>query len=470
MSAEAHELVILGGGPCGLGAALRAQEKGLDWLLLEKEGRFGGLASSFRDAAGFTWDIGGHVLFSHYDTFDRFMEAALGRDGWLYHVRESWVRLRGRFVPYPFQNNLHRLDPEARWECVEGLLRVWLQRNGQRPAERPADFYEWMRITFGEGVTRHFMLPYNRKVWTVHPREMDYGWIGERVAVPDLFRVLRSVCTGQDDVSWGPNNRFRFPRVGGTGAIWEALGKQLDRGRVRLQEAVVRVDPDRRELETAAGRAVRYQVLLSTIPLDRLAGMTGRSPWMTAAGHLRHSAVLVVGIGLRGPVPDGLATKCWMYFPEEQVPFYRVTVFSNYSPANVPAPGEFWSLMTEVACQSGSRPEARRVAEEVVAALEREGLIPDRSAIVSVADRYAEYAYPIPIRGRDGVVDPLLRELEGQGIFSRGRFGAWKYEVGNMDHCFAQGYECVERIVAGGGADREPTLHRPDWVNSRRNK
>ncbi len=32
-------------------------------------------------------------------------------------------------------------------------------------------------------------------------------------------------------------------------------------------------------------------------------------------------------------VPDDLATKCWMYFPEDNAPFYRATVFSNYSPA-----------------------------------------------------------------------------------------------------------------------------------------
>ena len=44
----------------------------------------------------------------------------LGTDGWLYHDRESWVWIAGRFVPYPFQLNLHRLP-------------VWLfnERKGQ---------------------------------------------------------------------------------------------------------------------------------------------------------------------------------------------------------------------------------------------------------------------------------------------------------------------------------------------------
>ena len=43
------------------------------------------------------------------------------------------------------------------------------------------------------------------------------------------------------------------------------------------------------------------------------------------------------------PVPEDLAEKNWMYFPEPDSPFYRVTVFSNYSPANVPDPARTWA-------------------------------------------------------------------------------------------------------------------------------
>ena len=72
----------------------------------------GGLASSVIDAQGFTWDLGGHVLFSHYEYFDEVMERALG-DAWVEHVREAWVWMRDRWIPYPFQNNIWRL-PERR--------------------------------------------------------------------------------------------------------------------------------------------------------------------------------------------------------------------------------------------------------------------------------------------------------------------------------------------------------------------
>ncbi|MCO6401819.1 MAG: NAD(P)-binding protein, partial [Verrucomicrobia bacterium] len=217
------EYLIIGGGPTGLGAAARLQEKELDWSLLEAEPFFGGLAHSFKDEEGFTWDCGGHVQFSHYDTFDRYMDLALGADGWYTHERESWVWIKKRFVPYPFQNNLHRLDPQDRWAAVKGLLRA--TELAARGIVKPENFEAWMLATFGEGVTDLFMRPYNFKVWAFPPKEMDYHWIGERVSVPKLEAVLKGICTDEDEVSWGPNSVFRFPKKGGTGAVWEAIGR-----------------------------------------------------------------------------------------------------------------------------------------------------------------------------------------------------------------------------------------------------
>src|SRR5277367_4735548 len=102
------QIIILGAGPTGLGAAWHLEAvKQNRWMILEAGGTAGGLAASFVDERGFTWDIGGHVQFSHYEYFDRAMEEFLGKDGWLHHERESWVWMRDRFIPYPFQNNIH---------------------------------------------------------------------------------------------------------------------------------------------------------------------------------------------------------------------------------------------------------------------------------------------------------------------------------------------------------------------------
>ncbi len=461
------EFLIIGGGPTGLGAAARLQEKELDWFLLEAEPFFGGLAHSFKDEEGFTWDCGGHVQFSHYDTFDRYMDLALGADGWYTHERESWVWIKKRFVPYPFQNNLHRLDPQDRWAAVKGLLRA--TELAARGIVKPENFEAWMLATFGEGVTDLFMRPYNFKVWAFPPKEMDYHWIGERVSVPKLEAVLKGICTDEDEVSWGPNSVFRFPKKGGTGAVWEAIGRSLESKRVHLNSRVESVDVARREVRTSDGRQWRYRHLISTIPLNHLIRLAPGPAGADAATHLRYSATNVVGVGMNGTAPEHLKTKCWMYFPDGNSPYYRVTVFTNYSPQNAPQPGRQWSLMTETAESVAKSVNQAQLAEDTIRALVDDGLIPDRNAICSVVHKRLDQGYPTPFLGRDAVVDPILRAFERHHIYSRGRFGAWKYEVANQDHSFAQGYECVERLVASGGPEYEPTLFSPNIVNGRRN-
>ena len=96
--------LIIGAGPTGLGAAYRLNQLGeSQFQVIEKTDRFGGLATAFVDKNGFTWDIGGHVQFSHYDYFDDLMKEALGDDGWLHHQRESWVWIRDwAAFPNPF--------------------------------------------------------------------------------------------------------------------------------------------------------------------------------------------------------------------------------------------------------------------------------------------------------------------------------------------------------------------------------
>lgn len=461
------QTIIIGGGPAGLGAACRFEEHNQDWLLLEAEDYFGGLAASFVDEEGFTWDLGGHVQFSHYETFDRYMEKALGKDGWLTHERESWVWIRNRFVPYPFQNNLHRLDGADRWACVEGLLEA--KERADRGPVTPHNFEEWMLATFGRGITDLFMHPYNFKVWAHPPHTMDYGWIGERVSVPKLAAVLKSVCTGLDEVSWGPNSTFQFPASGGTGAIWQAIGKQLPEERVKLGDPVVHIDAAKKEVKTAAGEVYQYDKLISTMPLDKLIKSSDGVMEPVVADQLVYSSTHVVGVGMSGEPPEEINKKCWMYFPQNNSPYYRVTVFSNYSPNNVPNPGRQWSLMAEVSESSMKPVDHDSLVQETLMAMEEDGLIVDPSSIESVKTYYLPQGYPTPFLGRDNIVDPVLRAFEEKNIYSRGRFGAWKYEVANQDHCFAQGYECAERLVNEGGAEYEPTLHTPSVVNSRKN-
>lgn len=455
-------IIIIGAGPTGIGAALRLLELGReDFVLIDAAPNSGGLSSSHRDAQGFTWDLGGHVQFSHYQKFDEYMDLAFPSDEWLWHERESWVWLRDRFIPYPFQNNLHRLDPADQWRAVEGILAA--QRNTLRP---PSDnFRDWILATFGAGIADLFLFPYNLKVWA-HPLEtMGHRWVGERVATPSLDDVLRSICLRDDQVSWGPNRRFRFPLRGGTGAIWRSLAQRIPAANLSMSTRIESIDLNRRTLKIAGGDDLAFAHLINTAPLNWLCRATGDRS-LAAADNLKSSTVHVIGIGLRGQAPEAIRKMCWMYFPGADSSFYRVTVFSNYSPNNVPLPGKTWSLMAEVS-ESEHLPRNRQeLVNDVVKQMISIGLIPDEDAILSRWSTTLTPGYPTPSLDRDSILDSVLPSLESHEVYSRGRFGAWKYEVSNQDHSFMQGVEVVDRIVLGR---KESTLYQPERVNRRYN-
>lgn len=457
-----YKYAIIGSGPAGLGAAYRLKELGKsDFIVLEKTNRIGGLATSFIDEHGFTWDIGGHVLFSHYKYFDELMDKALGKEGWLHHQRESWVWIEGRFVPYPFQNNIRYLSKKSMWHCLKGLIKAVKNTNHTNTN----NFMEWIKVTFGEGIADKFMIPYNHKVWAYPPQEMAYQWIGERVNVVDIERVLESILLEKDDYSWGPNNTFRFPQKGGTGAIWHSIANLIGLEHIKLNSTVIKIKSKERKLELSNGEIIEYQYLLSTMPLDILTSMVEGVPdeLKETARDLMHSTSNIVGIGLRGKPKDELSTKCWMYFPESNCPFYRVTVFSNYSPNNVPDINQHWSLMTETS-ESPKKPLNRStLIEETIQGLLNTKLIESRSDIISTWMYTADYGYPTPSLKRDSIIKKLIPVLERLGTYSRGRFGGWKYEVGNQDHSLAQGVEWVNRVVLG---IPEVTYYFPSVVNS----
>mgnify|MGYP005852236885 CR=1 FL=1 len=456
------QTLILGAGPTGRGAARRLQELGVsDWLLVDKAPVAGGLAGSVTDEAGFTWDMGGHVQFSHYRYFDALMDDLLGADGWIHHQREAWAWMRERFIPYPMQNNIRLLPREELLECVKGMVEA-TRRAG---SSRPANFGEFLEATMGPGLCRVFLRPYNFKVWAYPPEDLSTGWVGERVSVVDLARVLENILLDRDDVSWGPNNTFRFPKTGGTGAIWRECARRLPQEKLRLGTEIARVDTARRVATTIDGEKIEYERLISTMPLDALVARSDLAADLgDAASRLLHSSTHIVGVGLRGTAPEHLGTKCWMYFPEDDCPFYRVTVFSNYSPGNVPDPATTWSLMAEVS-ESPKKPvDASRVLDDVIQGMLTTRLVASRDDVIATFQVRLEHGYPTPSLGRDEALARLLPALSARGVYSRGRFGAWKYEVSNQDHSLMQGVECVDHLELGVP---ELTLWHPNVVNGK---
>ena len=107
--------------------------------------------------------------------------------------------------------------------------------------------------------------------------------------------------------------------------------------------------------------------------------------------------------------------------------------------------------MCETTYSSYKPADKAGIIEATLQGLVNSGMI-DEEQKQRVASRYLidiPYSYPVPTLGRDKALATIQPYLESRSVYSRGRFGAWKYEVGNMDHSFMQGVELVDRLLSG---------------------
>jgi len=478
---EYCNILIIGAGPTGLGAATRLHQLGeTDWIVADSGETAGGLASTDVTREGFLFDIGGHVIFSHYRYFDELLDSAVGEgpEFWNTIERVSFIWCRERWVPYPFQNNLFCLPLEDKIACINGLL-------APKPLKQPETFDEWIIASMGEGIADLFMRPYNFKVWAYPTTEMQCGWLGERVATVNVSKVIENVLRDKPSVGWGPNAVFKFPKKGGTGKIWEKVAERLPQGHFRFSEKMKFVDFENK-IAIFENMKIKYEKLILTTPLDMTLRMAGKPE---VADLLDFSSTHVVGLGLRGE--HSLGDKCWIYFPEDTTPFYRCTVFSNYSQNNCPPPeqilptirlaglkdernfdagkaGPYWSLMFEIsASEKFKEVDETKIVEETINGAVKVGLIREGSEIVSIHHRFIHRGYPTPGLTRDQALMEAEPFLRSQDVWSRGRFGSWKYEVSNQDHSLMLGVEAVDNILLGR---IEMTLKQPDFTNKSKNE
>ena len=320
---------------------------------------------------------------------------------------------------------------------------------------------------------------------------MSSTWVGERVAAPNLKVITENVIMNKVAGNWGPNNVFRFPARDGTGGIWIAVAETIPKEKKRFGKTgtVTTVDAQKKVVTMADGSTIGYGKLVNTMAVDSLVEKIGNQELITISKGLYYSTTHVIGVGLRGERPERIGDKCWLYFPEDNCPFYRATIFSNYSPYNQPQadvklatkqladgskpsssaakPGPYWSIMLEVS-QSTMKPvDVPNILRDCIQGLVNTEMIKPEDEIVSTYHRAFDHGYPTPAIERDGVLNELLPKLKDMDIYSRGRFGSWRYEVGNQDHSFMLGVEAVDAIHSGAV---ELTLNYPDFVNGRKNE
>lgn len=492
------ETLIIGGGPTGLGAAYRlSQLEKNDWVLVDADKQPGGLAGSFRTPEGFRFDHGYTVIPRRYD----FIEHVLAELGPKYDaegklvknrefiefiekVRTNWVSLRGHFVKFPIQSNLAGLPAKEQADCLADLVKAHILAKNVPAENPPNNLDDWLLEQWGETLTNLFFRPMMFKTWAHPTTKLAHNWVKSKIPPTDLKRdLVRTLDGEQKDDLWGHSSSFKYPKRNGLGGVWKMLAKKLPRNNVKFRAEVVQIDLEEKVAKTRDDIEIKYKNLISTMPLSTLLDLTGRSD---AADRLLHSSLHLVCLGLRGKPEDLFGKNGCIYYPEVGTIFHKACVFSNVDPDSVPdkttelitlrradqeiqssddesyKPGPYWSLMLEISEGPLKEVSNATLVEQVIIDCLGVGLLKPDDEIVSMHVTQMTHGFPVPTIDRDEIVNEQLEWLKSHNVWSRGRFGAFKYEVGNADHCFIQGVEAVDNIEFGTS---EKTAFNPSGVN-----
>jgi len=437
---DKHATVVLGGGLAGLSTLWHLQQSGhADCHLFEKESRVGGLTRS-EQLNGFTFDYTGHLLHFKNETVKQLVSGLL--DGNLHSViRNSWIFSKGVYTRYPFQTNLYGLPPEVIKECILGFVKA-LSTHATGAAHdetEPMSFATWIDTTLGPGIARHFMTPYNEKLWTVPLDELTCEWMGRFVPSTSLEQILDGALADQSSTA-GYNATFSYPLRGGIEALPRAFAASLTNLHTGCELA--RLDLSNRQLHFKNGQTARFQRLVTTMPLPALlrAASGIPEPVREAARKLRFTSVCNVNLGVDRDISD----KHWVYFPEPEYCFYRTGFSHNFSPNQAPA--GCGAIYAEVGYSDWKPLNRSGLVERIKGDLMKAGILKASDRILAELRLDIPCAYVIYDRHHHRSSDLVRTFLRENGIFTIGRYGAWEYS--GMEDAIWQGRLAAEEIMA----------------------
>ncbi len=453
------ETLVIGAGLAGLSTALHLGPDA-DVLIVDGLDHVGGKACTHR-IGEFLFDVTGHWLHLRDPGIRETLLRLMGEDAFFKVDRISRIWSHGVYTDYPFQANTFGLPPAVVHECLMGAITAAEARGGVdkkiAAEDEPESFADWIRFYFGEGIARHFMIPYNARLWGVPATEITSRWCQRFVPKPNLSDIVAG-GVGVNAQKMGYNAHFLYPRTGGIQSVSEALaaaiegraggaasasvGRQpggVSNSRIQLSTSVTALDLDARRATLSDGRALTYRNLVNTSALPKFINALS-SPVpddvRTANGRLRATSVTYFNVGVRGAlgVPDH-----WVYVPEANWPMYRVGSFSNAVPSMAP-PGHS-SLYIELSDRETPPEQLKgRVIEGLIAM----GMLKSADQVLFMEARHVPLAYVIYDFHYHASRARVHEWLNAQGAWSIGRYGDWNYS--SMEDALMDGRALAQRL------------------------
>lgn len=429
------KIIILGAGLAGLSTAWHLQRKGIDCQVFEKESEVGGLCRS-KKINGFTFDYDGHLLhFKHRYTLN-LVKNLLG-DNLLEHQRSAWVYFYGQYTRYPFQANLYGLPKSIVQECLLGFIKAC--NNGYKKTNNNCSFRDWIIQTFGKGIARHFMIPYNTKFWKVPLKRLTCEWLDGFIPVPSLSQIIEGTIE-ESQRQFGYNARFWYPKRGGIIQLPLALASEIRNIYTNCQ--ITEINLKKKEIKMASGNKERFDYLVSTIPLPDLPHLIKDMSqdiifWFKK---LKWNSIFNLNLGIEKK--DNLK-RHWIYFPQREICFFRVGFFHNFSFSLTPQDKS--SLYVETSYTKNKPIDKDNIILHIKDDLKKVGILlqEDKVCVEDIND--IKYGYPIYDTYYYQARQKIIEYLTFRNIISCGRYGSWCYM--SMEDSILAGKEIIKYFL-----------------------
>jgi protoporphyrinogen oxidase len=428
-------IVVLGSGMAGFGAAYRLHGEGITPTMYDKNNYRGGHTASFRNETGFLFDVGPHISFTK-DTRIQSLFAESVEQAYetvQINLNNYW---RGHWPLHPVQLHLHGLPEDTIVKVISDFV-----EQHQKPEMPVENYADWLISSFGNTFAETFPMQYTRKYHTTTADNMSTDWLGPRIYRPNLEEVLRgAISPSAPHVHY--ITHFRYPSAGG---FVNYLRKFVPLGNLQLNHELVSIDPGAREIRFANGHVTGYDALVSSVPLPDLIRMIQGAPpdVVDASRLLACTTCVLVNVGVdRTDLSDAHMT----YFYDQDICFTRLGFPHMLSARNAP-PGT-GSIQAEVYFSDKYKPLAGSPEdwiEPVIRDLRRCGLLREDDRVLCSQAMLLRYANVIFDLDRATALATVHGYLDELGIAYCGRYGDWGYMW--TDESFKSGEQAAERAL-----------------------
>lgn len=329
----------MGAGIAGLTAALELRRRGLPAIVFEAGKSPGGMASSYKDADGFSYDVGAHFISNR-------LAEALGARGicrTVAHYGEA-VALRGKTYGYPF--GLMR-SPRFVGSAIAARL-------SPSPVRSAAD---WFRQAYGEALAEEVAIPL-AEAWSGAPADCLAPSVGDKMGAGVLKSLYlkaaaratgRAVCNGYSHEKPESAGVYHVYPEGGLAKLLEPMTAHL-RDVIRLESRVeqIRVDGGRVAAVRVNGEDIEVSAVISTAPVHMLPKLVKGTHALDRLAAFRYRPMIFVNLRFEGRhlLPD---TMLWI--PDRGQPFFRLTE----TPISMPwlAPEGKTQITFDIGCEVG---------------------------------------------------------------------------------------------------------------------